>query len=208
MDYTWNVMPVYGVSTWVIVMLVVIVLLIAALVALSIYGKKLQDRQEDSQRQLQEAAQSAKLLVIDKKKMKFKDSGLPPMVLEQVPKYMRGRKVPIVKAKIGPRIMSLICEDKIFDLIPVKKEIRATISGIYIMDVKGLHNNLEHAPKGKKKLGERMRERAEKKSIRNVQNLKKTPKRNINKISNMEPARYVMYFAGFLFYKRWLCFFN
>ena len=52
MDYTWNVMPVYGVSTWVIVMLVVIVLLIAALVALSIYGKKLQDRQEDSQRQL------------------------------------------------------------------------------------------------------------------------------------------------------------
>ena len=151
MDYTWNVMPVYGVSTWVIVMLVVIVLLIAALVALSIYGKKLQDRQEDSQRQLQEAAQSAKLLVIDKKKMKFKDSGLPPMVL-------------IVKAKIGPRIMSLICEDKIFDLIPVKKEIRATISGIYIMDVKGLHNNLEHAPKGKKKLGERMRERAEKKS--------------------------------------------
>ena len=55
MDYTWNVMPVYGVSTWVIVMLVVIVLLIAALVALSIYGKKLQDRQEDSQRQLQEA---------------------------------------------------------------------------------------------------------------------------------------------------------
>ena len=33
MDYTWNVMPVYGVSTWVIVMLVVIVLLIAALVA-------------------------------------------------------------------------------------------------------------------------------------------------------------------------------
>ena len=173
MDYTWNVMPVYGVSTWVIVMLVVIVLLIAALVALSIYGKKLQDRQEDSQRQLQEAAQSAKLLVIDKKKMKFKDSGcrianicirLWRMVLEQVPKYMRGRKVPIVKAKIGPRIMSLICEDKIFDLIPVKKEIRATISGIYIMDVKGLHNNLEHAPKGKKKLGERMRERAEKKS--------------------------------------------
>ena len=150
MDYTWNVMPVYGVSTWVIVMLVVIVLLIAALVALSIYGKKLQDRQEDSQRQLQEAAQSAKLLVIDKKKMKFKDSGLPPMVLEQVPKYMRGRKVPIVKAKIGPRIMSLICEDKIFDLIPVKKEIKAEVSGLYIVGVKGIRGSLE-VPQKKKK---------------------------------------------------------
>ena len=150
MDYTWNVMPVYGVSTWVIVMLVVIVLLIAALVALSIYGKKLQDRQEDSQRQLQEAAQSAKLLVIDKKKMKFKDSGLPPMVLEQVPKYMRGRKVPIVKAKIGPRIMSLICEDKIFDLIPVKKEIKAEVSGLYIVGVKGIRGSLQ-TPAPKKK---------------------------------------------------------
>ena len=150
MDYTWNVMPVYGVSTWVIVMLVVIVLLIAALVALSIYGKKLQDRQEDSQKQLQEAAQSAKLLVIDKKKMKFKDSGLPPMVLEQVPKYMRGRKVPIVKAKIGPRIMSLICEDKIFDLIPVKKEIKAEVSGLYIVGVKGIRGSLETPQKKKK----------------------------------------------------------
>lgn len=68
MDYTWNVMPVYGVSTWVIVMLVVIVLLIAALVALSIYGKKLQDRQEDSQRQLQEAAQSAKFWSLIRKR--------------------------------------------------------------------------------------------------------------------------------------------
>lgn len=80
---------VYGVSTWVIVMLVVIVLLIAALVALSIYGKKLQDRQEDSQRQLQEAAQSAKLLVIDKKKMKFKDSDCRQWCLNRCEVYAR-----------------------------------------------------------------------------------------------------------------------
>ncbi|MCH5267689.1 MAG: hypothetical protein J1E62_05020 [Lachnospiraceae bacterium] len=151
-------------STGMIVMIVVIVVLIAALVALTIYGKKLQDRQEASQKELEAAAQSMKLLVIDKKKLKFKDSGLPPIVLEQVPKYLRGRKVPIVKAKIGPRIMSLICEDKIFDQIPVKKEIRATLSGIYILDVKGLRAPLEAAPKKKKKLGERMREKAEKQS--------------------------------------------
>lgn len=164
MEHTWNIMPVYAVDTWVVVMIVVIVLLIAALIALSIYGKKLQDRQEASQKELEAAAQSTKLLVIDKKRLKFKDSGLPPIVLEQVPKYMRGRKVPIVKAKIGPRIMSLICEEKIFDQIPVKKEIRATLSGIYILDVKGLRTNLEPAPKGKKKFGERMRDKAEKQS--------------------------------------------
>ena len=151
-------------STVLNVILVILIIIVAALAVLYFLGRKLEKRQVEQQALMEAAAQTVSMLVIDKKKMKFKDSGLPPMVLEQVPKYMRGRKVPIVKAKIGPRIMSLICEDKIFDLIPVKKEIRATISGIYIMDVKGLHNNLEHAPKGKKKLGERMRERAEKKS--------------------------------------------
>ena len=40
------VVPVLGIATWTIVMLVVLVVLIAALVALSIYGKKLQERQD------------------------------------------------------------------------------------------------------------------------------------------------------------------
>ena len=151
-----NLVPVFGISTGVIVAIVVIVVLIAALVALSIYGKKLQDRQEASQRELENASQSVTFLVIDKKHMKLTEAGLPQIMLEQTPKYMRGRKVPIVKAKIGPKIMSLICDEKIYDLIPVKKEVRAMVSGIYIMDVKGLRSNLE-ARKRKLKFSEKMR---------------------------------------------------
>ena len=56
-----NFMPVLAISTWAIVMIVVIVLLIAALVALSIYGRKLQARQESSQRELENAAQSVSM---------------------------------------------------------------------------------------------------------------------------------------------------
>ena len=137
------VVPVLGIATWTIVMLVVLVVLIAALVALSIYGKKLQERQEQSQQELENASQNVSLLVIDKKRMKLKEAGLPQLILDQTPKYMRGRKVPIVKAKIGPKIMSFICDEKIFEVIPVKKEVRAMISGIYIMGVKGLHTNLD-----------------------------------------------------------------
>lgn len=148
--------PVLGISTWMIISIVIIVLLVAALVALSIYGKKLQTRQENSQRELENAAQSVSLLVIDKKRLKLNDSGLPQIVLDQTPKYMRGRKVPIVKAKIGPRIMSLICEEKIYDQIPVRKEVRAMVSGIYIMDVKGLRSNLEQK-QGKLKFSQKMR---------------------------------------------------
>lgn len=160
MENSYNLVPVMGISTVVIVMLVIAVVLIAALVALSIYGKKLQDRQEASQKELENASQSVSLLVIDKKRMKLNESGLPQIVLDQTPKYMRGRKVPIVKAKIGPRIMPLICDEKIFDVIPVHKEVRAIISGIYIMDVKGLRSNLE-ARKTKLKFSEKMRKKME-----------------------------------------------
>ena len=47
--------------------------------------------------------------------------------------------------------MSLICDDKIFDSVPVKKEVRATVSGIYITDVKAVRGKLptpEKKPKG------------------------------------------------------------
>ncbi len=149
-------MPVFGIKAWAVVSIVVAVLLIGALVALSIYGKKLQDKQEQSQKELQAAAQSMSLLVIDKKRMKLKEAGLPQIVVDQTPKRFRGQKVPIVKAKIGPRIMSLMCDEKIFEQIPVKKEIRAMVSGIYIMSVKGIRSNLENSPKKKPSLRMRM----------------------------------------------------
>ena len=73
------------------------------------------------QEQMEAAKQTVSMLIIDKKRMKIKDSGLPQMVIDQTPKLMRGSKLPIVKAKIGPQIMSLVCDEKIFDSIPVKK---------------------------------------------------------------------------------------
>ncbi|ROR25749.1 hypothetical protein EDD66_110106 [Mobilisporobacter senegalensis] len=130
-------------STLTIVLLVVLVIVIALLVALYIYGNKMQKKSEDAQAQMKVGAQTTSLLVIDKKRMKLKEAGLPQIVIDQTPKYLRGSKVPIVKAKIGPKIMTLMCDEKIFDLIPVKKEIKAVMNGIYIMDVKGLRSNLE-----------------------------------------------------------------
>ncbi len=132
-----------------IVLIIVAVVVAAILITLYFVGRKLQKRQEDSQAQMQASAQTVSILVIDKKMMKITEANLPKMVLEQTPKYMRRSKVPIVKAKIGPKVMSLMCDAKVFDLIPVKKEVKAVLSGIYIMDVKGLRGNLE--PKKEKK---------------------------------------------------------
>lgn len=62
-------------------------------------------------------------------------------------------------------------------MIPVKKEVRAVISGIYIMDVKGLRSNLEARPT-KVKFSEKMRRkmeelRKEEKEIKKNKNDKK-----------------------------------
>ena len=61
------------------------------------------------------------MLIIDKKKMRLKDSGLPANVIAQTPKMLRRSKLPIVKAKVGPKVMTLICDGQIFDSVPVKK---------------------------------------------------------------------------------------
>lgn len=133
----------------IIILIVVIVLLIAAVVALYFFGKKAEKKQAEQQEQMKAMAQNISMLVIDKKRMKLKEAGLPAVVLESTPKYLRGAKVPVVKAKVGPKVMTLMCDDKIFPLIPVKKEVKAVVSGLYITDVKGIRSTLETPQKKK-----------------------------------------------------------
>ena len=147
-------------NPFLIALLVILGLVIIALVVLTIVGKKMQKKQAENEVAMQQASQVMSMLIIDKKRMKLKEAGLPQMVLDQTPKYMRGTKVPIVKAKVGPKIMSLMCDQKIFDLLPVKKEVKAVVSGIYIMDIKGSRNNLE-APATKPGRFRRLRQKAE-----------------------------------------------
>ncbi len=86
-------------KTFLIVLGVIVLILLAIMAVLYFVGKKMQKRQEESQAQMQAASQTATILVIDKKRMKLKEAGLPKVVLENTPKYLRGSKVPIVKPK-------------------------------------------------------------------------------------------------------------
>lgn len=153
-----------AISTGLIVLLVILALVIAAIIALYFLGKKAQKKQAEQQEFMKANQQTVSMLIIDKKRMKIKDSGLPQAVIDQTPKIMRGSKLPIVKAKIGPQIMCLISDEKIFDSIPLKKEVKATVSGIYILNVKGLHGKAESAPKKKKGFFKRALEAAQEKA--------------------------------------------
>ena len=90
--------------------------------------------------------QKLNLLPAKERLEKMKEAGFPKLLLDQTPKYMRNSKVPVVKAKIGPKVTNLMCDPKVFDLIPVKKEVKAVMNGIYIMDVKGLRGTLDTKP--------------------------------------------------------------
>lgn len=148
-------------KTWQIVLLVIIAVLLIALVVLYFLGKRLEKKKAESDRQLQAASQTIPMLIIDKKKMKLKDAGLPPIVYEQTPKLLRRQKVPVVKAKVGPKIQTFMCDAAVFEDIPLKKEVRVTASGLYITGVKGLRKPLEKkAPAKKKKLAQRLQEKA------------------------------------------------
>lgn len=136
-------------KTGTIILIIVILVLIAACVALYFFGKKAEKKQAEQQEQMKAIAQNISMLVIDKKRMKLKEAGLPAVVLENTPKYLRGAKMPVVKAKVGPKVMTLMCDEKIFPLIPVKKEVKAIVSGLYITDVKGIRGALDTPQKKK-----------------------------------------------------------
>ena len=121
-------------STPLKVLLIILVILVVALIVLYFIGRRMQKRQTEQRAQMEAMKQTVTMLIIDKKMLPLNKSGLPQMV----------------KAKVGPRIMTLVADNEIFDLIPLKKEVKAVVSGIYIMSVRGIRGPLEQP---EKKLG-------------------------------------------------------
>lgn len=150
-------------STFLNVLLIILAVLVVLLVALYFWGRKMQKKQAIQQEQMEAAKQNVTMLIIDKKRLKIKESGLPQMVIDQTPKMMRRTKLPIVKAKVGPRIMTLVCDAQIYDMVPVKKEVKAVVSGIYITEVRGMRGPLE-APQKKEGFFARMKNKISKKA--------------------------------------------
>ena len=132
------------------VLLVILAVLVVLLVVLYFLGNRMQKRQAEQQELLDAAKQTVSILVIDKKRLPLKESGLPKQVIEQTPWYAKRSKLPIVKAKVGPRVMTLIAQDTAFEQLPVKTEARVVVSGLYITEVKSVRGGIPPVPKKKK----------------------------------------------------------
>lgn len=125
-----------------IILIVVVAAMAVILTVLYFLGRKLQARQEEQQTQIDAQAQQIAMFIIDKKKLRLKDAGLPEVFMKQANFFTKRAKMPVIKAKIGSQVMNLICDAAIFDQVPVKKEVKATVSGIYITAVKGLRGKI------------------------------------------------------------------
>ena len=128
------------------VILVILVIMVAILAALYFWGKKIEKRQVEQQSVIDAAKQVVTLMAIDKKKLKLKDSGLPAVVYEQTPWYAKRFKLPIVKAKVGPKIMTMIADEKVFLQLPLKTEAKVVISGLYITEIKSVRGGIPPLP--------------------------------------------------------------
>ncbi len=135
---------------------IIFAILAAVLAGLYLWGRKMQKKQADAEEQIQSMKQTVSILVIDKKRLRPSESGLPDAALAQLPWYAKRTKMPIVKAKIGPQIMSLMADQKVFDIIPVKKECKVALSGIYIVELKSVRGGKIPEPAPKKSLLKRI----------------------------------------------------
>ena len=141
--------------------IILAIVIVIALIVLYFVGRRLQKKQESQQASIDAAAQTMNFFIIDKKKMKITEAGLPKMVVDQTPKYMRRAKLPILKVKVGPRVMSLICDAKIFETLAPKQEVKATVSGIYVTNAKRIRGPVVEAdPKKRKALEKQAKKEA------------------------------------------------
>ncbi|WP_010167222.1 hypothetical protein [Candidatus Epulonipiscium viviparus] len=123
-----------GMSGW-LVALIWIVVIGGVLIGLYFWGRKIQGRFDEQQAMINEHKQATQIFVIDKKKDKLENINLPKMVKEQIPKRQAKRQMPVVIAKIGPQIMTLLCDENIYSILPVKKTCKVELAGVLIVNV-------------------------------------------------------------------------
>ncbi len=112
-------------------------------------------KQTEQQAFISTNKQSYTVYVIDKKRDKVDNISLPKAVKDAMPKYSKFMKQYFVQVKIGPQIQILMCDKNVYEGIPVKKNVKVDVAGIYIVNFAGLKSreemkNLKKEKKAKK----------------------------------------------------------
>ena len=115
---------------------IILVVIIAGFIAFRIIRKRLKKKVDDQKAMVEHNKRTVSIFVIEKKKAKISEANLPKMVADQIPAIYKLKKLPLITAKVGPQIITLICEDSLYDQIPDKKNVTVDVAGIFIAGVK------------------------------------------------------------------------
>ena len=136
--------------------ILLIVLVVVAIVVVSLYllNKWSYKKMDENQSMIERHRQSATIFVIDKSSGRLKEGMLPKAAMDQMPWHSKMMRMYFVKAKVGPQIVTLICEKDVYAALPVKKNVKVEIAGIYISSMHGMKTKeemkaMKNAKKGK-----------------------------------------------------------
>ena len=129
---------------WGIMLIIAIVVLVIGFVFYFV-NKWVGRRAAQQQDLVQQHKQTMSIYVIDKKKDKITNANLPKAMTSQLPRTSKLFKMPLVKAKIGAQIMTLVCDNDVFNALPLKKTVSVEMAGVYIVGMKGMKTKLQMA---------------------------------------------------------------
>ena len=133
-------------------MIIIIVLLAIGIFFAYRMNRKAMGQMIQAQDFIDANRQTVQIFVIDKRNEKPSASNMPKAVFEQLPKKAKARKAFLVRAKVGPQIVTLMCDKPVYNVMPVKKNVKVELAGMYIVGITGM--NLED--KKKKTFGEKI----------------------------------------------------
>jgi len=142
----------FGVGLWLDILVIVFLVVVALGIGFYFLNRWATKRYSQQQDMVEKTKQSADIFVIDMKRDKAENVNLPKAVMENLPRTAKAVKMNFVKAKVGPQIVTLMCDKSIYSALSPKKNFKVELAGIYIVSVKGaktIHEQKE-AQKSKK----------------------------------------------------------
>jgi len=119
-----------------IIVIIVLAIVLAVVYSLSRKNYKKVIEAEDF---IKANKQVASIFVIDKRYEKPTEKNVGKLIYEKLENSAKRRKMCMVKAKVGPQIVTLICDKNLYDIITPKKTIKVELSGLYIVNIVGVN---------------------------------------------------------------------
>ena len=143
---------------------VIVIIVIAAVIAVAgvviwFLSKRMERSRLEQEDVIRQTAQMTSVLVIDKKKLRLPNAGLPDVAMNEVKWYQKIAKVPVVKVKVGSRIMNMLADPRVYDALPIKCEAKVIVSGLYITEIRSVRGGGVPALEKKPSFTQRIRSR-------------------------------------------------